>query len=94
MTLVATIASSQAPASAARVVALSRTVRSPLAPSQRRPRAAMASTCSCHLSNIQTSLPASASSAPYTDPIAPLPTMPIFMMPPTEILAGPAPRLR
>jgi hypothetical protein len=64
MTLVATTTSSHDPASAASVVAFTGTVRSPLAPVQRSPCARIASTCSCHLSNSQSSLPPAASSAP------------------------------
>ena len=61
--LVARIARSQGPASAALVVACSFTMRSPDAPSSRKPFFCMASTCACQLSIAQTSWPASASSA-------------------------------
>ena len=61
--LVATITSSQGPASAGSVVALRATVRSPLLPSSRRPWSRIAWMCSAQVSTAQTSLPASAKSA-------------------------------
>ena len=73
------------------MVALTGTVRSPLAPVQRSPLARIASTWSRHWSNSQSSLPAAARRAPYTEPIAPLPTIPIFIA--ADPPAG-APRLR
>src|SRR3954467_670373 len=69
---------SQGPASRASVVAFRRTVRSPEAPSTRRPRERIASTWSFQRSIAQTSWPAEAKSAAYTEPMAPVPTMAIF----------------
>src|SRR4051812_26442707 len=69
---------SQGPASRASVVAFRRTVRSPEAPSTRRPRERIASTWSFQRSMAQTSWPAEAKSAAYTEPMAPVPTMAIF----------------
>src|SRR5687768_11035163 len=77
--LVASTTRSQGPASAGFVVALTFTVRSPEAPSSRKPFERMASTCSCQRSMAHTSCPAAANSAAYTEPIAPVPTIAIFM---------------
>src|SRR5262249_37069805 len=77
--LAARMPSSAGPASDGSVVALIRTTRSPLAPSIWRPLARIASMCSRHRSTAQTSWPASANRPAYTDPIAPAPTIAIFM---------------
>ena len=77
--LVAMITRSQGPGSDASVVASSRTVRSPLAPSTRSPRARIASMCSFQVSTAHTSFPADARRPAYTEPIAPAPTTAIFM---------------
>src|SRR6185312_11967060 len=77
--LVASTISSQGPVSAGLVVAAGRTVRSPLAPLRCRPLLRMASMCSRQMSTSHTSWPAAANKPPYTDPIAPAPTMPIFI---------------
>src|SRR4051812_3977011 len=69
---------SQGPASRAPVVAFRRTVRSPEAPSTRRPRERIASMCSFQRSMAHTSWRAEAKSAAYTEPIAPVPTIAIF----------------
>jgi hypothetical protein len=70
---------SQTPASAGSVVAWIRTVRPPLAPSTVSPRVRIASTCSAQASTAQTSLSASPRMPAYTDPIAPVPTIAIFI---------------
>ena len=59
---------------------MQRTTRSPLGPSSRRPSSRIASTCSRQRSIPQTSCPALASSAAYTDPIAPVPRTAIFIV--------------
>src|SRR3954463_10010200 len=69
---------SQGPASRASVVAFRRTVRSPEAPSTRRPRERIASTWSFQRSMAQTSWPAGAKGGAYTAPIPPAPTKAIF----------------
>ena len=50
-----------------------------------QPVAAMASRCSCHRSMAQTSWPAFPSSAAYTAPIAPVPTIAIFITSPSAV---------
>src|SRR5688572_20598750 len=79
MAFVASTTRSHCPASAAFVVALTLTVRSPEAPSRRRPLARMASTCSRQRSIAHTSWPAEANRPAYTEPMAPVPTIAIFM---------------
>src|SRR5688500_15016237 len=79
MALVASTTRSQGPASPGSVVALTFTVRSPEAPSTRKPFLRIASTCSRQRSIAHTSWPADANSPAYTEPIAPVPTIAIFM---------------
>ncbi len=92
--LVARMTRSQGPASLASVVALTRTVRSPEAPSTRKPLVRIASMCSRQVSTAHTSCPAEASSPAYTEPIAPAPTTAIFMLrtPLISQVGGAAPR--
>jgi hypothetical protein len=74
------ITRSQGPMPSVVVPACSRTVRSPLAPSTRRPCFAIASAWSGHSVTACTSWPALAISAAYTEPMAPQPMIATFDM--------------
>ena len=78
---------SQGPASDGRApTRMESTTYSPLAPDTCSPPASIASRWSCQRSIAQTSWPDLPSIAAYTAPIAPVPTIPIFIVPP--LLAG------
>ncbi len=55
------------------------TTKLPLAPDTVRPEEAMASMCSCQMSMAHTSCPALPRRLAYTEPMAPVPTIAIFM---------------